>query len=320
MTSPRPDPPTQSDVEDYFTTLSNWGRWGDDDRLGTLNLITDAKRVEAAGLIDSGRTISLSRDIDPRDPDPLGTGLSRVERFMQLDWAGHMFDQPLRYNGATETVVIFAHGSPTHVDGLGHYSWDGFNYNGFAAKDTTSLGGAQQLSVHHAAHGAVTRGVLLDIPRLHGLEWLPPEYQIHPDELEAAEREQGVRVGSGDALIVHTGNVRAVLADDAQKSDRAGRQPGLHASCLPYLRERDVAVLGSDAIQDVQPSGYSLDLRRPIHTVGLVAMGLWLIDNMEVTELAEACAAGRRWEFFFAALPWRMVGVTSSATNPVAIL
>jgi kynurenine formamidase len=145
--------------------------------------------------------------------------------------------------------------------------------------------------------------VLLDIPALHGVEWLEFEQAIGPDELEAAEQRQGVTVGPGDALLVHTGYVARTLANGPNDPKRPN-QPGLHAGCLPFLRERDVAVLGSDAI----------------HAVGLVAMGLWLIDNMELTELAAACTRLERSEFFFAMLPWRMVGVTSSATNPIALL
>jgi hypothetical protein len=180
----------------------------------------------------------------------------------------HLEGESVRFDAVTEYVGISAHGTSTNVDGLAHYSWDGKTYNGFPESDTTSGHGAKSLSVHHAAHGFVTRG--------------------DPDR-------------GPDAI------------------GPAARQAGLHASCLPFLRERDVAVLGNGGIQDVQPSGYSLNLLRPIHAVSLVAMGLWLIDNMQLTELAKACQDENGWEFFFAALPWRMVGVTSSASNPVAV-
>jgi kynurenine formamidase len=128
-----------------------------------------------------------------------------------------------------------------------------------------------------------------------------------------------VTVRAGDALIVHTGNVAYTL----REKDRPPYSPqaGLHAACLPYLRERDIAALGSDCIQDVQPSGYdTLGLLRPIHIVGLVTLGLWLIDNMQLTELAALCAEQQRWEFLFTMLPWRFAGITSAATNPVAVL
>jgi kynurenine formamidase len=313
-------PPAET-VIGYFDELSNWGRWGADDRLGTLNLITSELRAQAAALVRSGETVPLSRDIDPENPDQLGTGLAVVQRFMGIGEVEHHAGKgAVRFDAVTEYVGISAHGSNTHLDGLAHYSWDGNNYNGFPQDANTSLGGATKLSVHHASDGIVTRGVLLDIPALLGVEWLDFEHKIGPEELEAAEKRQGVTVKSGDALLIHTGYVARTLAQ-GPNDPRKPNQPGLHAGCLPYLRERDVAVLGSDAIQDVQPSGYpGIDLMRPIHAVGLVAMGLWLIDNMELTQLAATCARESRSEFFFAALPWRMIGVTSSALNPIALL
>ena len=308
---------TDAEVLEYFNSLSNWGRWGEDDRTGTLNLITPAVRAAAGTLIDSGVPVSLSRTIDPADPDPLGSGLAVVQRFMGLNEVEHMKGEPHRVEGHTEYVGISAHGSNTHIDGLAHYSFDGKNYNGFAASETTALAGAKKLSMKDAEHGMVTRGVLLDIAALHDVDWLPASHPIMPEDLDAAAERQGVEVRPGDALLFHTGNVARILANGP---DPADMQPGLHARCLPWLRAHDISVLGSDAIQDVQPSGLeSFDLFRPIHTVGLVALGLWLIDNMELTELAAKCREFDRWEFFFAALPWRFAGVTSSASNPVAV-
>jgi kynurenine formamidase len=314
--------PSPEEVVRYFETLSNWGRWGADDRLGTLNLITPAVRRRAAALIQTGEVVSLSRDIDPADPDPLGSGLAVVQRFMAIGEVSHRVGSGTsRFDAVTEFVGIAAHGSNTHLDGLAHYSWEGQNYNGFDAAETTSIGGAQRLSVHHARDGIVSRGVLLDICALHDADWLEPGHAISPDELAAAERRQRVAVESGDVLLIHTGHVARTLArGPAAATGQIPPQAGLSAACLPYLRERDVAALGSDAIQDVQPSGFdAFDLLRPVHAVGLVALGLWLIDNMELTGLAQRCAAAGRWEFFFAMVPWRMVGVTSSATNAVAI-
>jgi hypothetical protein len=195
---------TEADVEQYMTSLSNWGRWGEDDQLGTLNLITDEARLAAAQTIKAGRAVSLSRDIDPLNADTLGSGLSLVQRFMGLHEAGdHLEGESVRFDAVTEYVGISAHGSSTHVDGLAHYSWDGQTYNGFPESDTTSGRGARSLSVHHADHGFVTRGVLLDIAALHGLRWLDRGHGVRPEELEAAEAAQGVRVRPGDALLIH---------------------------------------------------------------------------------------------------------------------
>jgi kynurenine formamidase len=312
------------EVVSYFKTLSNWGRWGDDDRLGTLNLITPEVRRRATSLVETGETLSLSRDIDAENPDPLGTHIALVQRFMTIGETAHFLGKGVsRFDAVTEYVGIAAHGSNTHLDGLAHYSWDGKNYNGFDADETTSAGGAEKLSVHHASSGIISRGVLLDICALHGVEWLEPGYGIRPEELAAAEAREGVTVESGDVLLLHTGQVARTLA--LGPAAPTGNLPipavaGLSPSCLPYLRERDIAALGSDSVQDVQPSEFEpFELIRPVHNVSLVAIGLWLIDNMEISELARTCADHNRWTFFFAMLPWRMKGVTSSATNPIAM-
>jgi kynurenine formamidase len=312
---------TKEQVIAYFDSLSNWGRWGDDDRIGTLNLITPDVRRRAAGLVETGEVISLSYDIDAENPDPLLSGIARVQRFMGLGEASHHLGKR-RFDAVTDFVGIAAHGGNTHLDGLAHYSWDGKNYNGFDVTESTSLGGATKLSMHFAHEGIVSRGVLLDICALHGVEWLEPGHAIEPDELVAAEERQGVTVESGDVLLVHTGDAARTLAHGrvAEKPGYPPGQAGLRATCLPFLRERDIAALGMDAIQDVQPSGFrTLDLLRPIHVVGLVALGLWLIDNMNLTDLARICAERDRSTFFFSMLPWRMVGVTSCATNPIAL-
>lgn len=312
--------PAPEEVLTYFDTLSNWGRWGPDDRLGTLNLITADKRRQAASLVREGRSVPLSRDMDALDPDPLGRG-TVLQRFMELDEVGHQTGGgSARFNAVREYVGVVGHGSHTHLDGLAHFVWDGRNYNGFPASATTSWGGATQLSIHHAKEGIVTRGVLLDIPPLHGLRRLPPDHAITPDELRAAEERQQVAVGSGDALLVRTGHLDGLgTGQDGPAQD--GNFPGLSTACLPYLRERDVALLGMDGQQDRLPSGYdTLDLAMPVHAVGLVALGLWLVDNAELSGLAAACEESGRWEFFFAVLPWRMKGVTSCPTNPIAML
>ena len=144
---------TTSGIEAYLTSLSNWGRWGDDDRIGTLNLITDEVRVAAASTIRTGRAVSLSRPIDSLDPDPLDSGFALVQRFMTLNEVADHVGRELRYEAVTEYVGIGAHGSNTHIDGLAHYSWDGKNYNGFAKDDTNSLHGARTLSMDQAEHG-----------------------------------------------------------------------------------------------------------------------------------------------------------------------
>ncbi|MFJ3776326.1 cyclase family protein [Streptomyces sp. NPDC090075] len=313
-------------IEGYFKSLSNWGRWGADDRLGTLNLITPAVRREAAASVRRGEAVSLARDLDSRNPDPLHSGVTHLKRRSMVGEVEHVLGRLARWDAVGESIEISPHGGNAHLDGLGHYSWDGRQYNGFPVADSNSEVGSKYLDVRHASDGIVTRGVLLDIAGLFDVEHVERGYAITPDDLLAAEQRQGVRVRSGDALLIHTGNAAAIvkhgpLYSTEEKGVLDGVQAGLDAKCLPFLHERDVSVMGADGTHDVQPPRLDdFDFARPIHSVCLVGMGLWLMDNLNLTELAEECARTRQWDFLFTALPWRFVGSTSSPLNPVAVL
>jgi kynurenine formamidase len=314
--------PTEQEYEAFFDTLSNWGRWGEDDRLGTLNLITPEVRARAARLVSDGTVISLSRDMDPDSPDPLERG-TVLQRFMQthdaddVQQAIGMEEGIPRFGAEREYVGMIAHGSNTHLDGLAHISWNGKNYNGFDAGETTAMKGAKKLSVHHAVEGIISRGVLLDIPALTGREWLDPGESVFPEDLLAAEERQGVHVEEGDVLLLYTGNFKRIAAEGLHPELH---HPGYNAACLPWFRDRGVSLISSDNINDANPSGFEpKDLMIPVHCVALVAMGLWMVDNMILDELAATCARLNRSEFMFAMLPWRLVGVTASPVNPVAI-
>jgi kynurenine formamidase len=220
---------------------------------------------------------------------------------------------------AMDYVGVAFHGmAVSHLDALCHVFVDGKMYNGFPAGDVKSIG-ALRNSVMSAADGIVGRGVLLDVPLLRGMPWLEPGEAIEPDELEAAERAQGVRAGAGDVLIVSTGR-------DARREAKgvwdlaAEGLAGLHPSCIPWLRERDVAVLGSDGVSDVLPNNAAPGWALPVHQCCLVAMGVHLLDNLRLDRLADACARRRRWSFLFVAAPLRIERATGSPLNPLAML
>lgn len=300
-----PDPGLD-EVTGYFRSLSNWGRWGDEDQRGTLNLIDDSKRARAAGMIRQGAAVSCSRVLSPSAP---GSG---VLHFMI---AGAEGAPAHGAGGATDWFGMPIHAPTTHVDALSHVFWEGHVYNGASAKKITTAG-AGVGSVELLADGIVSRGVLLDIPPAQGRTWLEPGEPIRPGDLDSCAEAAGITVLPGDVLLVRTGHDRHREADPAL--DASDDVPGLHAGCLPWLHERAIAVLGSDAANDVLPSGYR-GLALPIHTVGMVAMGLWLIDKLWLEDLARACAAARRWEFFFLAAPLRLKRATGSPVNPIAV-
>jgi kynurenine formamidase len=311
----------------WMETLSNWGRWGPDDELGTINLITPEKRLRAVRLASEGTTISCAQPITyastPDQPSP-------TRRFMLSSAEAHAHaDTPMGM--AMDAFLIAPHGfAITHLDALAHFFWQGQMYNGRPAHAVSAERGATFAAVDVAASGVMSRGVLLDIPALKEVEWLAPGTPVHARDLEAAEERQGVKVETGDILFVRTGHprYRRVKGPADAEDEIPGwtarypgmlKRPGLHPDCLPFLYERGVAVLGCDTATDVSPpdpeaAGVS------IHTVGIVAMGLWLIDNCDHEELAAACQRLRRWEFLATVSPLKLQNATGCPVNPLVLL
>ncbi len=295
---------TAAEVMAFHSSLSNWGRWGERDQLGALNLITREKRVAAAGLVRTGRTVSCARALPT---EPSADNPSPVVHLM----TGTATEQ---YGG--DYFAIAPHGfATTHIDALCHIFHDGKLYNGYPIERVTAHG-ALELGIHELHDGVVSRGVLLDVPRALGVAYLAPGQPIYPDDLERAEHQGGVRVEEGDVLLVGTG--RWTCRDERGPWDSRERLAGLDASCLPWLRERGVAALGSDGVSDVLPSRVE-GVLLPIHTVAIVAMGLHLLDNLDLRRLAEACAEERRWAFQLAIAPLVLRRGTASPVNPIAV-
>ncbi|MGD0381407.1 MAG: cyclase family protein [Acidimicrobiales bacterium] len=212
--------------------------------------------------------------------------------------------------------AIATHGYATsHIDALCHIFHEGRMYNGFSAESVTAHG-AVKLGIHHLRSGVVTRGVLLDVPALRGIDALEPGAPIFPDELEAAEDAAGVKVQTGDALLVRTGRWRWRETHGPWAPTEG--MAGLDASCLSWLHDREVAVLGSDGVSDVMPSRIE-GIGMPIHTVAIVAMGVSLLDNLDLDELALACTAEGRWSFLLVVAPLVLTRGTASPANPIAI-
>lgn len=317
------DAPEATQVLRWFNELSNWGRWGAGDRVGTLNLITTEKRAGAASLVTEGVTVSCAWDVDLAHPPP-----NTIPTELRVLVSGEELDdqerQPLRRlignpnlsYGIEQLRFVFHGYHITHLDSLAHAFWRGRMYNDLPASLVTEANGAQALHAADVATGIVTRGVLLDIAAARGVPWMAPGEGVFPADLAEAERRQGVTVGSGDAVLLRTGYGR--LRRERPDEWPGSGHPGWHAACLPWIRERDVALIGCDTAQDARPSGYD-DPIEPIHAVGLVAMGLWLLDNCNLEDLVATCARLSRWAFQFVLAPLRLVGVTGSPANPLAI-
>lgn len=319
--------PTEAEVVEWFDTHSNWGRWGDDDKLGTLNHITPEKRVAAARTIEHGVTVSCAWDIAMNTLDD--GGVIQSQRLMVRTGLGYhsgvedavspagprAIDEHL--GSASEVISLAFHGRPiTHIDALSHIFWKGRMYNGVPSAYVTDHDGATVHDVRSIANGVQTRGVLLDVARAQGRDWLDPKEPIFPDDLEAAEKAQGVTVERGDVLLVRTGEGARRMTGDWRPGVTGS--PGLHVACIPWLAEREIAALGADCPQEVTPSGYE-NLKLPLHALAMASLGLWLVDNCQLEDVGAACAGYGRWVFQFSLGALRLNGVTGSPVNPLAL-
>ena len=308
----REDEVSAAEFRQLFEAVSTWGRWGAEDERGALNYLTPARVLEATRLVRSGETVTLSLPLDTRpgidNPAPadhhmtmmgdedIGSGTLRFAK----DYVGADYHNP----------------SHTHIDAFCHVAFDGTLYNG---RPTASLTreGATADDIGALKQGLVGRGVLLDVPALRGVRWLEPGEHVYPDELDGCERKQGVTVQEGDILLVRTGHAQRHTDLGPWDSDAA--KAGLHPTCASFLAERRIAALGSDGNSDTTPSTTE-GIDFPIHALALNAMGVHLLDYLQLEDLVAACVRESRWEFLFLAAPLRVVGGTGSPVNPIAVL
>ena len=310
--------PTAEDIRGYYKSLSNWGRWGNDDQLGTMNLITPEKRLQAVSLVRRGITVTLARPIvaESSADAAIPPALYMIESGEGWNSTPDKGENPI--HGASEYIGMAYHGFViTHVDSLAHIFHGDKTYNGHPADMVRTRGGAQIESIDLIKDGVVTRGVLIDLPTMRGVEYLQPGEAIFPEDLDEAEKRFNVQVQSGDVLLVRSGNWERRKALGPKNPGEHGAS-GLHAACLPWLRQRDIAMLGSDLAADAMPSGYP-EFPMPIHQVLIPAMGCWIIDNCNLEDLANVCKQENRWEFLIVVSPLRMANGTGAPANPIGI-
>lgn len=294
----------------------NWHRWDND--LGTLNLITPSKVLEGIAAVGEGRVIACSRPITPVDP----TRAQPVSRH-EMTSAGDIGHDPERadfkqdHEHAADTLWIRMHGLVnTHADALSHVGHRGRGFNGvpFSELVTLSSGAVRQGITDRLA--VVTRGMLADIPRLRGVPHLKPGEAVREAEL----REAAADVRAGDALVVRTGGtLHTGTGPEAGDPDFHGRWAGLDEGCMNYVRERDVAVLATDAPGDVFP-GTCVETTSPVHVLGLTYLGIHLVHNLDLEELADACRTRGSSAFLLVVASLNVPRGTGSPVTPVAIL
>ena len=299
--------PTKDEVLAYLKEDNNWGRWGDDDQKGAVNMVTDQKRAAAAGLVRTGKAVSLSREFPKL---PAGNNPTPAIHYMKRNLRGETGGSAVDYYG------ISYHGTATtHLDALCHV-WDHNGmWNGADPMDVITFDGAEWGSIEQWQEGIITRGVLLDVPKHRGEPYVTQESPVHGWELEDIAQEQGVLMEPGDALVVYSGREKWNEAGNPLWGSDRDLRPGLHASCLRFIKESDCCVLVWD-MMDHTPNGY--DVPWSVHGA-IFAYGIGLLDNALLQPLAETCAREGRYEFMLTINPLRVVGGTGSPVNPVAL-
>jgi kynurenine formamidase len=328
---------TMKDFRRVADDVRNWGRWGDDDELGTLNLITADKVAQAASLVRRGKVISLGGDFGSNGPQGAFKFRFNPIHVMTVDggdaetlvkyapeWARKSVAQELssffvdnifRFNDDMITMSLQA---ATQWDALSHVYYEDKLYNGFPADSVTSFG-AYRCGIEKVdGKGIVSRGVLLDVVAHRGEEvFCEPGRPITPAELDDIAAEQGVQIGRGDIVVVHTGWwTRFLSAGDGHEAGA-----GLHWTCASWLHDREVAAVASDnlMVEDPDPANGVEGTFLPMHMLCLRDMGLMLGEYWDLTGLAADCRADGVYEFQLIAPPLKVVGAVGAPVSPIAI-
>ena len=297
--------------------VSNWGRWGPDDQIGTINLVTpDAVRRGAAS-VKTGKYFSLALPLSQHEGIQTGAIPGRVNPLRTMTQINVPMTGDPDGPSTSDDVVTMGLQCATHWDGLAHVSYGGKIYNGYPASSITSFG-AGQCGIHNV-RTLVSRGVLLDVARVHGVDRLDGGYPITADDLAAAETMGKLTVQSGDIVLVRTGQMQHILQSVPDKIGYAVPSSGPSIHTVEWFRERDVAAVATDnltfEVWPCQPEGDIL----PVHVLHLVEMGLTQGQNFVLEELAADCASDGVYEFFLEASPQPFTGAVGSPVNPVAV-
>jgi kynurenine formamidase len=301
------------DMRELGTKVRNWGRWGADDERGTTNLIT-AERIAAAGqLIRSGEIFELGIPLDSDGPQPGGARINPI-RLMTENGQEQVLPGGFKW---ADDYVFMPLQAGSQYDSLAHVHYDEQLYNGHPG-DGVTVKGADKCGIHTQSKGIAGRGVLLDVARHRGVDWLQAGEAISAEELDEICANQGVEVGPGDILLVRTGWRAKFLAEKDPAAYMAG-EPGLSLNTAQWLRDRDVAVIGSDNwAVEVMP-GENPGALFELHMVLIRDMGMTLAEMLDFEDLAAACAADGRYDFFYAGPPLQFTRGVGSPINPLAI-
>ena len=315
---------TMADIRAAAVRLSNWGRWGAEDEIGTLNHIRPEDVVAAARLVLKGKVMSLALPFDNKGPQGGKSNYPALGRFNPIHvmtrtgtdaYSGVLDHRKIR---ASDDILILPLQSGTQWDGLGHIFYGDHMWNGYDCRTVTSAG-AQKCGIEQTRERMAGRGVLLDVARMLGLEHLPDGFAITNDMLDAAERHFNVTVRRGDFLLVRTGQMEAKMAAQNWDGYSGGDAPGLAFETLDWLQQKQVAAIATDTWGvEVRPNQTD-EATQPWHWIAIPIMGLTLGEIFFLAELARDCAEDQRYEFMFVAPALPITGAVGSPINPLAI-
>jgi kynurenine formamidase len=295
--------------------LSNWGRWGADDQIGTLNFITPQKLVSSATMVRTGKTIDCGIPFDKDGPFPPGGWRRNPQHLFTLLPSDSSYAKDGQI--AADDIIIMGLQASTQWDGLAHVGYDGFFYNGVPAGAVNNFQGASKNDIAQVAIKLVSRGVLLDIAGLKGVDVLPDSYEITTADVEAAQERQGVRVESGDIACIRTGWTKYFREGDRQKY--VGPTPGPGLDLCRWIHDSEIAALALDQSNgEVWPTpvpGATI----PVHQVMIRDIGLTLGEMFDFEALKADCDADGVWEFLFVAPGLKVTGAVGTPLSPVAI-
>jgi kynurenine formamidase len=304
------------ELQALAASVSNWGRWGDDDELGTLNLIDAAAVARGVAAARTGTRFSLALRLDANGPQ-LGTIPGRINPVHAMVAINTAYTGDPDDFCTSDDIVTMGLQAGTHWDALAHVSYGGMLYNGFPATSTTAERGATRCGIHRIRH-VVTRAVLLDVARALGHEVLPPGHAISERDLEAAVDQAGVRPEAGDVVLVRTGQMTHLARRD-REAYTLGPQPGLTTGTIPWLHRHDVAGVATDTLALEVFPGEDPGVLLPVHMIQLRDMGLLQGQNFDLEALAEHCEAHGHYDMLLVANPEPVTGGTGAPVNPVAV-
>jgi len=316
---------TRQDLRDAAEKYKNWGRWGPDDEIGTLNHTRPEDIVAAARLVKKGKVISLALNFDSNGPQGAKSKYPSMGRInpvhTMLRTGTDAYSGVLDHRGirAADDMVVMPLQCGTQWDGLGHVFYENSMWNGYDCREVTS-NGAQKCGIEKTKNRMVGRGVFLDVPRAQGKKYLEDGHAITSAELDLTAKKQNVLFKRGDFIVVRTGQMEAKLDAGSWDGYPGGDAPGFAFETLEWIQRTELAALASDTWGcEVRPNETEAGINQPWHWITIPMMGMTMGEIFYVKELAEDCAADKVYEFLFVAPAIPITGAVGSPTNPLAI-